>query len=45
MKFLIVLAVVAFITVKSIFSFVDVAAETVYEGSNKTEQVLKELNL
>lgn len=45
MKFLIVLAVIAFVTVKSIFGFVDVAAETVYEGSNKTEQVLKELNL
>ena len=45
MKFLIVLAVIAFVTFKTVFSFVDVAAETVYEGSHKTEQVLKELNL
>lgn len=45
MKFLIVLAVVVFITVKSIFGFVDVAAETVYEGSHKTEQVLNDLDL
>lgn len=45
MKFLIVLAVIAFVTFKTVFGFVDVAAETVYEGSHKTEQVLKELNL
>lgn len=45
MKFLIVLAVVVFITVKSIFGFVDVAAESVYESSHKTEQVLNELEL
>lgn len=45
MKFLIVLAVIAIVTVKAVFGVVDVAAETVYEGSNKTEQVLKELNL
>lgn len=45
MKFLIVLAVIVFVTVKSIFGFVDVAAETVYGGSNKTEQVLNELEL
>ena len=45
MKFLIVLAVIAFVTVKSIFGFIDVAAETVYEGSHKTEQVLNDLEL
>ena len=45
MKFLIVLAVIAFVTFKTVFGFVDVAAETVYEGSHKTEQVLNELNL
>lgn len=45
MKFLIVLAVVAFVTVKSVFGFVDVAAESVYEGSHKTEQVMNDLDL
>ena len=45
MKFLIVLAVIAFVTVKSIFGFVDVASGTVYEGSHKTGQVLNELEL
>ena len=45
MKFLIVLAVIAFVTVKSIFGFIDVASGTVYEGSHKTEQVLNELEL
>ena len=45
MKFLIVLVVIAIVTVKTIFGFVDVAAETVYEGSHKTEQVLNDLDL
>ena len=45
MKFLIVLAVIAFVTVKSIFGFIDVIAETVYEGSHKTAQVLNDLDL
>lgn len=45
MKFLIVLVVIVIVTVKAIFGIVDVAKETVYEGSNKTEQVLKELDL
>lgn len=44
MKFLIVLAVIAIVTVKAVFGFVDVAAETVYEGSHKTDQVLNELD-
>lgn len=45
MKFLIVLVVIAIVTIKAIFGFVDATKETVYEGSNKTEQVLKELDL
>ena len=45
MKFLIVLAVIAFVTIKTVFGFVDVVAETVYEGSHKTEQVLNDLEL
>lgn len=45
MKFLIVLVVIAIVTVKTIFGFVDVAKGTVYEGSHKTEQVMKELDL
>ena len=45
MKFLIVLAVIAFVTIKTVFGFVDVAAETVYEGSHKTAQVLNDLDL
>ena len=43
MKFLIVLVVIAIVTVKTIFGFVDVVSGTVYEGSHKTEQVLNEL--
>lgn len=45
MKFLIVLVVIAIVTIKTIFGVVDVAKETVYESSNTTEQVLKELDL
>ena len=45
MKFLIVLVVIAIVTVKTIFGFIDVASGTVYEGSHKTEQVLNELEL
>lgn len=45
MKFLIVLVVIAIVTVKTIFGFVDVTSGTVYEGSHKTEQVLNELEL
>ena len=46
MKFLIILVVIArSVTVKTIFGFIDVAAETVYEGSHKTEQVLNNLDL
>ena len=45
MKFLIVLAVIAFVTIKTVFGFVDVVAETVYEGSHKTAQVLNDLEL
>ena len=44
MKFLIVLAVIAIVTVKAVFGVIDVAAETVYEGSHKTDQVLNELD-
>ena len=44
MKFLIVLAVIAFVTVKSIFGFVDVAAETVYEVVTKQVRFLTNLN-
>lgn len=45
MKFLISLAILVVIVLKTVFGFVDASAETVYEGSHKTEQVLKELNL
>ena len=45
MKFLIVLVVITIVIVKAIFGVVEVAAETVYESSNKTEQVLNELEL
>ena len=45
MKFLIVLAVIAFVTIKTVFGFVDASAETVYEGSHRTGQVLNELEL
>ncbi len=45
MKFLIVLVVIAIVTLKAVFGMVDVAADTVYEGSHKTEQVLNDLEL
>lgn len=45
MKFLISLVILVVIVLKTIFGFVDVTAETVYEGSHKTERVLQDLDL
>lgn len=45
MKFLISLVILAIIVLKTVFGFVDETAETVYEGSHKTDQVLNELDL
>lgn len=45
MKFLISLVILVVIVLKTVFGFVDAAVETVYDGSNKTEQVLNELEL
>lgn len=48
MKFLVSLAILAILVVivlKTVFGFVDASAETVYESSHRTEQVLTELEL
>ena len=45
MKFLISLVVLVVIVLKTVFGFVDASAETVYEGSHRTGQVLNELEL
>ena len=45
MKFLVSLAILVVIVLKTVFGLVDATAETVYEGSHKTEQVLNDLDL
>ncbi len=45
MKFLVSLAILVVIVLKTVFGFVDASAETVYEGSHRTGQVLNELEL
>lgn len=42
MKFLMFLIVVAVVTIKTIFGFVDMTSEVVYESSHKTETYLEE---
>lgn len=44
MKTIITMIIVAIISVKAIFAFVDTAAPVVYEGKNKTEMYLSSID-